>query len=165
MKKLIIIATMLVLAGCINMPTRVPAKESSIENVIDVPGYNKAQIYAATKIWIAESFHSAKAVIQDEDKDAGRIIGHANVAYVCSLDASTCEAIASAGYRFNFIMRLDMKDGKVKMTLTQMMVSGPQFSGYPLSQDEFEGNARGTVTRLSKELQAAINKEKTNSNW
>lgn len=158
MKKLMIIVAMLVLVGCENMPVAVPAKESSIENVINFPGYSKAQIYAATKSWIVESFHSAKAVIQDDDKEVGRIIGHTNVPYVCPYNSFICGGLRDD--RFNFTMRVDIKDEKIKITLNQMYVG----AGH-LWQADFDANARPALDRISESLRATIEKEKSSTSW
>ena len=38
-------------------------EERTIVQVFEAPGYSKDQIFSATKVWIAENFKSAKAVI------------------------------------------------------------------------------------------------------
>ena len=76
MKKLIVVAVILMFAGCVPIPVK---ETPPIELIMEIPGYNKDQIFTGTKAWVAKTFVSAKAVIQDDDKEAGRIIGSGRI--------------------------------------------------------------------------------------
>jgi len=41
------------------------------ESIIELPGLMKTNLYSASKKWIADTFKSAKAVIQSEDMTSG----------------------------------------------------------------------------------------------
>lgn len=54
-----------------------PLKDGKVvyESIIELPGLTKANLYSASKKWIADSFKSAKSAIQSEDIASGQIIG------------------------------------------------------------------------------------------
>lgn len=159
--KVIALSIIITLTGCAGMQ---PAKQTSIENVIDVPGRSKDQIYTATKIWIAENFNSAKAVIEDDDKAGGRIIGNGSVKYPCS----GINCLGRDGWLLKFTMRVDTKDQKFKVTFTNIVLSVPSgtYRGFEraLLQDEFD-ESQPVLADLSSKLRTAIEKEKTTANW
>jgi Domain of unknown function (DUF4468) with TBP-like fold len=161
MKQLKYAAILIILFGCAGME---PAKESSIESVIDVPGRAKDQIYSSTKIWIAETFNSAKAVIEDDDKEAGRVIGNGLIQYPCS--GISC--LGKEDWKIGFTMRVDVKDQKFRITFSNIKLSFPASRGSifvpgidrPVLQDEFD-NAKPALLNLGNLLRAAIDKEKS----
>lgn len=164
--KFAIFFAMIALTGCAGLE---PAKESSIESVIDVPGRTKEQIYSATKIWIAETFNSAKAVIEDDDKESGRVIGNGLIQYPCSGFA----CFAKEDWKLGFTMRVDIKDQKFKITFLNLRFSmPPSRSGMffvpgterNVLQGEFD-DARPALLALSEQLRAAIEKEQAKANW
>lgn len=157
MKTLSFLIVALLLTGCA-IPTYQPAKETSIENIIDVPGLGKDQIYNASKIWIAENFRSAKAVIEVDDKAAGLIIGNGQAAYAC-----TGSLMCTVGYSIRFTMRIDIKDQKFKATYSNLALTynGPD---WPLPQEAFD-NTKIILTELSGKLRSAIEKEPVKANW
>src|SRR4030067_1436563 len=161
--KFAVFAILFTLAGCAGME---PAKESSIERVVDVPGHTKDQIYNATKIWIAETFHSAKAVIENDDKEAGRIIGNGRITYPCS----GIGCFGKEGWMIGFTMRVDTKEQKFKITFSNITFSMPPStyvpSGLerPVLQAELD-DARPSLIELGTQLRSAIDKEQTKANW
>lgn len=159
------LAVLFLLLGCAGMQ---PAKEASIEKVIDVPGRNKEQIYAATKIWIAENFRSAKAVIEDDDKNAGRVIGKGIIAYPCS--GLSC--LGKEDWKISFTMRVDIKDQKYKITFTNINLTFPPSKGSifvpgvdrPVMQGEFD-DTKPALENLGNQIYESINKEQAKANW
>jgi len=71
--KQILIMIFVFLAGCAGLQPIADA-DRTFERIVEAPGYSKEQIFNGTKIWIAENFKSAKAVLEYENKDAGTII-------------------------------------------------------------------------------------------
>lgn len=122
MKKLIIVA-MLVLSGCAGMD-RAPDADKPIEFVLDEPGRTQAQLYSASKSWIAETFVSAKSVIDDADKDSGRIIAKGQVKHPCGPQSHAC-----GNEYISFTLRIDTKDGKIRMVYTDATVISPPTPG------------------------------------
>ena len=61
--------------GCAGMQP-VTEADRTFERIVPAPGHNKDEIYDSVKMWIAENFRSAKAVIEYDNKQAGTIIGN-----------------------------------------------------------------------------------------
>jgi hypothetical protein len=114
------------LSGCAGMQQ---ARESdlTITRVIQAPGYTQAQIYASTKIWIAQNFNSAKAVIELDDKDRGQIIGNGILPYPCS----AMDCLAKGDWKVHVTIRVDMKDQRFKITFDNLRISWPASASGP----------------------------------
>lgn len=80
--------------------------------VIDSIPKSKEQIYVAVNDWFARSFNDGKSVIQLNDKDAGCIIGKG---YISNM-GSTLSFASNADISAYVIIRVDMKDGKMRVT-------------------------------------------------
>ena len=83
------------------------------QQVIEVPGKTKQQLYVMLNYWVTATFKDKQAVTLN-DKDAG-----------CIIISSTLEAIADHTGTLNRyvvnitpIIRIDIKDGKVRVTYT-----------------------------------------------
>jgi hypothetical protein len=114
MKKLFVgilmVCLIIVFIGCAGMqPIPENEKNCSIEYIIEIQGYEKDYIYDSTKMWIAENFKSAKAVIEYTDKNTGTIIGNGNFVY--------------SGKTYHFTIRVDIKNDKFRLTFTNLKVS------------------------------------------
>lgn len=123
MKKLILIVVALVMTGCAGME-RAEDADKPIEFVLEVPGKTQEQLFSASKSWIAETFVSGKSVIDDADKDSGRIIAKGRVKHPCEA-ASACGSDS-----IGFTLRIDIKDGKIRTTYTNATDITPPTSGY-----------------------------------
>lgn len=89
-------------------------KNNSITRVtvIDSIPKNKEQIYVAVNDWFARSFNDGKSVIQLNDKDAGVIIGKGHISNM----GSTMSFASNADISADVIIRVDMKDGRMRIT-------------------------------------------------
>jgi hypothetical protein len=133
MKNLIVVAVMMLLAGCAGME-RSPEAGKPIEFVMDAPGKTKDQLFSSSKAWIAETFVSAKAVIDDTDKDAGRIIAKAAIKHPCGAGSYAC-----GNEYINFTLRIDTKDGKIRTTYTNVSAYSPATGGHFVGLTFIEG--------------------------
>ena len=169
MKQIIIAIAALLLTGCEGtQPIREADKGRPIEFVQEVPGKTKDDIFDATKVWVAENFHSAKAVIEDANKDVGRLIGNGRIDYPCD------KGCVLSGRIINFTLRIDMKDGKFKTTFTNITLYTPpirgSFNGFGedtrslTMQHEFDAAQTG-FQRLSDSLRTSILAEKTKADF
>src|SRR5699024_3353670 len=82
----------------------------TFQRVVEAPGNSRDEIYSGTKIWIAENFKSAKAVIELDSKEDGLLIGNGRTAYPC--DGSDC--FGTGGQTVSFTMRVDMQDDRFR---------------------------------------------------
>lgn len=89
-------------------------KNNSITRVtvIDSIPKSKEQIYVTVNDWFARSFNDGKSVIQLNDKDAGVIIGKG---YISNM-GSTMSFASNADISADVIIRVDMKDGRMRIT-------------------------------------------------
>lgn len=89
-------------------------KNNSITRVtvIDSIPKTKEQIYVAVNDWFARSFNDGKSVIQLNDKDAGCIIGKGYIANM----GNTMSFASNADISADVIIRVDMKDGRMRIT-------------------------------------------------
>lgn len=138
MKHLVIaISLVMLVVGCVKVQ-QVPKEELTVQKVYDVPGFKKDQIYSQTKIWIAENFKSAKAVIEHDDINSGTLIGNGILPYPCS----GMDCIAKGNWKVPFKMKVDVKDNKFRLTFTNLMIS------IPSSYDTTFGYRAGTENPL-----------------
>lgn len=89
-------------------------KNNSITRVtvIDSIPKTKEQIYVTVNDWFARSFNDGKSVIQLNDKDAGVIIGKGHISNM----GSTMSFASNADISADVIIRVDMKDGRMRIT-------------------------------------------------
>lgn len=91
-------------------------KNNSITRIVVVDSIPKTkyQIYVAVNEWFIHSFNDGKSVIQLNDKDAGTIIGDG---YVSDM-GSTMGVFSNADISAHVIIRVDMKDGRMRIATT-----------------------------------------------
>jgi len=145
---------------------------TSIEKIMHVPGFNKNEIYDQTKIFIAENFRSAKAVLEYENKETGTIIGNGNIIYPAE---SGMAALALANWRTNFTMRVDIKDEKFRCTFINIKVAWPASfdvtTGVRAAGERSIGfeqesvNIKKELLKIPDLIAFHIKKGKTNDNW
>ena len=157
------------LAGCAGMQ-QVKQEDLTIQQVVEVPGYSKDKIYDSCKIWIAENFRSAKAVIEHDDREDGRIIGNGNIEYPCH----GIECIGKSDWRVHFTMRIDTKDGKFRQTFTNLQLSWPArydslgyhapYRGPIVTQGDLD-TVKPILLEMGNQIKSAIGQEKVKENW
>jgi hypothetical protein len=82
--------------------------------IIDNIDQSKEQIYLAVNEWFIHTFQSSKSEIQLNDKESGCIIGKGYVDNITSTMSFTSNADISC----YVIIRVDIKDGKLRVTTT-----------------------------------------------
>lgn len=89
-------------------------KNNSITRVtvIDSIPKTKDQIYVAVNDWFVRSFNDGKSVIQLNDKELGTIIGKGHISNM----GNTVSFASSADISADVIIRVDMKDGRMRIT-------------------------------------------------
>lgn len=112
------------IGGCADME-RSPDAGAPIDFVLETPNKSKDQLFSASKSWIAETFVSGKTVIDDADKDSGRIIAKGRIKKPC--DGMQC--MGTSDWLIGFTLRIDTKDGKIRTTYTDPTIITPPTSG------------------------------------
>lgn len=89
-------------------------KNNSITRVtvIDSIPKTKDQIYVVVNDWFVRSFNDGKSVIQLNDKELGTIIGKGHISNM----GNTMSFASSADISADVIIRVDMKDGRMRIT-------------------------------------------------
>ncbi|ODQ00609.1 hypothetical protein BGK46_06450 [Salinivibrio sp. SS2] len=157
------------LSGCASVQPVADA-DRSFEKVVEVPGYSKEKIYTSTKIWIAENFKSAKAVIEFDSKEDGLIIGNGSIDYPCS----GMECLAKSDWKVPFTMRVDMKNEKFKVGFSNIKLSWPASYSSGIMSPAYDGpvNSQSDMDKIkpallsfSDEILVSIETSDNNSDW
>jgi len=112
MKKIMVVFLVvsgLVFSGCTTAPAVGPM---ATERIIEVKK-SKDEIFVASMDWIAKNFKSAKAVIEYQDKEAGKIVGNGS--------AHVSFAILPVDTRFT--LTIDVKEGKAKISIQNIYIT------------------------------------------
>jgi len=170
--KFLIIASAVALTGCAAMQP-VAETEKTIEVITETPSFTKDQIFTGSKVWIAENFKSAKAVIEYENKEEGVIIGNGSTSYPCT-GIECLQAGAATDWKLNFTMRIDAKDNKFRTTFSNLSIYKPAtynaYSGLNKGGEDYI--TQGALPAIKAKLNAyptrikdSLQKNNTNQNW
>ncbi|MDO7851601.1 DUF4468 domain-containing protein [Hymenobacter convexus] len=85
------------------------------QGVVEVPGVGKDQLYVRAHEWVAKAYRSANAVIQMQDKEAGRLVAKGAM----QITLPVLGAAADAGY-IRHTLTLYVKDGRYKYVLSNL---------------------------------------------
>ncbi len=143
-------------AGCATAP--IELRQS--QQVIDLPGMSRDQIYNKSNQWIAETFGSANAVIQYKDQKEGKIIGN--------IISTSLKFMMT--YSFNSTMSIDIKDGRARLSFQAHDVSISSAGGVPTTRGiygEAEAEmARESYTSIIESYRSyLLKKTKKDDNW
>lgn len=124
-KLVFIFSTLMIVSGCaaLNGPVA-PDSEKSVEQIIDLDGKSKDEIYISANSWFVDNFNSAESVIQFQDKEAGKIMGK----YTFEVQESTYY------FRIKSTIAIDVRDHKAMVRIydPMMAVVGDVLNGtYP----------------------------------
>lgn len=126
MKKLILTIGVLFITGiCLAQDTllnKLPIKNGGLvyEKVVEMPGKSKIDLYNNAKQWFVDYFKSSKDVIQNEDKEQGRITGKgiALIPFKGGLGTTFM-------YDQHMTIQVDCKDGKYRYRVYDIYVNSP----------------------------------------
>lgn len=102
---LIVLGIGFILVGCATLPP-IPPEKSNYEKVYTT-SLPKNVVFSKGLEWIAKTFKSAKAVIEFQDKDAGKIIGNGIT--------NILVGPMRVSIPIYFTMTLEAKEGKYRM--------------------------------------------------
>ena len=145
-------------------------EDRKTEQVYEVPDQTRDQVFSAARMWIAENFKSAKAVIEYENRDEGTIIGNGVVQYPCK--GMAC--MLKADWTVPFTMRVDTKDGKFRLTFTNIHLAWParyssgirtDAADFPVRRQSDMDIIRPKLLAMGDEIKAQIESGKTSNDW
>jgi hypothetical protein len=171
MKNFLLMAAALViavLAGCADMKIAENANQP-IEIVLEAPGKTQGQLYSSAKSWMAET-RTAGMSVDDADKDSGRIIVSGKAAFPC--DGFMDCRLKNDTY-IKFSLRIDTKDGKIRMTYTNLVKSSPRdehrIHEYDdraiVAQGDLDAAKRGAQVLSNELLSYATKQSASAKNW
>lgn len=153
-------------------PAQLAEINKPVEQVFEAPGYDKAQIYGSTKVWIAENFRSAKAVMEYENKEEGTLIGNGVIPYPCK---GFLDCLGKPEWKVRFTMRVDTKDEKFRVTFSNINLIWPGAvyngvytranDGSPLNSLKDREKISAALLEFGPQIQAALGKAKADDNW
>lgn len=153
---LLISICFLIFIGCAGMQ---PATESerNIVYTVDVPNSSKDEIYLSVRKWIAQTFRSAKAVIELDDPDSGTLIGNGTV-------QEPCDACLYSVADVLFTMQIDVKDNKFRISFSNLQRRSSEGSKQIITQYSLE-KTKPKLLSFGDDIAAFINKDKKSSDW
>ncbi|WP_345951326.1 DUF4468 domain-containing protein [Mucilaginibacter sp. PAMB04274] len=100
---------------------KIPYTEGKViyEEVVDLNGINKQQLYYNARQWFIDYFTSSKAVIENEDKEQGRVIGKGTV-------NTTVSGFSSTTYPTGLTVQIDAKDNKYRYKIYDFVITSPE---------------------------------------
>lgn len=90
----------------------------TFSEIVAADGTAKTELYARAKVWFADNFNSAKAVIQTDEKEAGVLIGRA------WSDISVSTPFGGAANKLWYSVRISCKDGRYKYDISNFGEQG-----------------------------------------
>ena len=147
-------------------------EERNVAQVFEAPGHTADQIFTATRMWIAQNFESAKDVIEYESKDDGTLIGNGTIAYPCT-GGFACRIRAQA-WRVAFTMKAEAKDGRFRLTFTNVRLQLPPYSNMgtnlpardeAIEQREDMENVRAKLLEFGPQIVASLGDAKSSETW
>lgn len=113
---------------CLFLFMAVTSKSQSNYRVeaIDSVSKSKEQIYSDTKMFIAENWKSAKAVIQNDDKEAGLIL-------VRAVNIQTATTVVVVTFTYDYTVKFQMKDNRYKITIDGVSCNQALWGNTPYS--------------------------------
>lgn len=115
MKNAMVYALLIVtiyLVGCAGQK-QATKEEMNHEFILSLPGVQKQQAFEKTLKWIANTFRSAKAVIEYQDKETGAIVGN-------GMAKMKVEATISVEVDIAFTMNIDIRDEKARIRFVNL---------------------------------------------
>lgn len=166
-KMFLVAAASLALSGCAGMSMEpVPEGEREVSTIYHAPGMSQEEIYDEARIWVAENFRSADAVLEHEDPDDGVIIGNGMVSYPC--EAMGC--MVKDDWDVRFTMRVDVKPERFKVDFKNILLTWPPSGGMPghegpVSLKQDMDKIRLALVEMSDEMHEHIVRGPASDDW
>src|ERR1700710_520458 len=101
---------------------QLPYKDGKViyQQIDTINGATKTQLYDKAKLWVANAFKSANAVIQIDDKENGQIVGKGN--FRIDFKVFTSKWFTTCF----FTVKIDTRDNKARATVYDIYFNDPQ---------------------------------------
>lgn len=101
------------------LPTDSATHKITYQGVVQVPGVSADELYSRAREWFAVTFNSGKAVLDMDDRVAGKLIGNGYSTYYQTT------LFLAGEYQLWRSVKVYVKDGRYRYELTGFTVSGP----------------------------------------
>jgi len=145
--------TILGLALLAQIATATPAPEPApiaVSEVVQAPGKTADQLYSAALSWFPAAFKSGKAVLEVQDKAAGKLIGKASESW----EAPALLARTPLSGAISYTVTVEVKDGRYRYIIGPFVHEPKTPPGY--------GTVTGTADAPSSGVASAGSDKK---NW
>jgi len=150
MKKIsMLVGLVAALFACGTAPATLQPEERVIQQVIEVDR-PRDELFDLAMEWVARAFRSAQAVIQYQDREAGKIVGKGNMTVTYVLFS----------YPTYFTLTIETKDGRVRATVEDAYVLVDYENEVPIRKVEQMKRFKPKVLDLFASLEAALRVEK-----
>ena len=105
MKFVLIAIISIALCACSTTNVSLPLSDN-FEQVIEVPGTSKEDLYSKSNAWFVETFNSAESVIEFQDKEIGKIMGKHVWGYYDSF---------GNGFFYRFVVSVEVKENRYRL--------------------------------------------------
>jgi hypothetical protein len=155
MNKLLFIAVVgCFFIGCAGTYENITPEQARFEKVFEttVP---KDKVYDKCMQWISHNFKSAKAVIEYQDKDAGKIIGNGSTSFTRSI----------VEIPLTFTMEISIKDGKYRLVFDNLIALWGEYHNNPrpIQGTATVAQVHAKFAAMCDNLNAYVNK--ADDNW
>ncbi len=148
-------------ADAAGIPVDPQTKLIAYQGVVEVPGVSKADLYTRAHAWVANTYRSANAVIQMNDKEAGQLVAKG----LTRVTTKSLGIVVDAGV-VRHTLTIYVKDGRYKYVLTNLAheAGGAAniLSAGPLEQEQGNLYALGTGKKLWNDIKQQANRDAYN---
>jgi len=158
--QIVILAAVLVLGGCELQPDRKPAapEDLTVREVWPVPGLTKDQLFDAANKWVATSFSNDVDIIQYANRRQGIVMGKTYIPYQRPNNVGLNEK-----YDLRFTLVVEVKDGKVRTTFTDLHLFSLNEIGTIYDTDI--KIIRNRLNQQARNWISSLTAEKKDDNW
>jgi hypothetical protein len=155
-----ILAAALVLGGCGLQPDRKPAaaEDLTVREVWPVPGLTKDQLFDAANKWVANSFSNDVDIIQYANRRQGIVVGKTYIPYQRPNSVGLNEK-----YDLRFTLVVEVKDGKVRTTFTDLHLFSLNEIGTIYDTDT--KIIRNRLNQQARDWISSLTAEKKDDSW
>ncbi len=148
LRRLVMLAALLAAAGCAVGPERKPAKpeDLTIREVWQVPGLTRDQLFDAANRWVRTGFDDDVDIIQYANRRKGIVVGKTFIPYQRPNPVGLREK-----YDLRFTLVVEVKDGKVRTTFTDLYLFSLSGTG-----TIYDSDVKIIRNRLNRRVEAWI---------
>lgn len=108
-------------------------------SIVDTVHADKNTIYVRAHEWLAKTFVSAEAVIDMQDKEAGKLIGKSSIP-VTYTTVTALSGRVTASQEVRYIISIDVKEGKYRCIISNFSHRGDEYTNSygDLQAEKFE---------------------------